>query len=437
MVLDPEVIVRQRLERGSLLDRLLFRPLGRLFDLMPGFLPVTCVVIAGLIAIRAFQAGDELKGTALAAMLVYLGALPTVARVELGLLARRRLFLFRRVVEAALPIAAAHACGELPLGFIAAVCLNAFAYSATSFVVEIPAPRRAASPESVKALDRALLAAPQLWPVGAEFLLLVLGAAVYAGHARAALLLMACAPAALFVQWVLAWREIGVPASPGRPITPADFDRLKAALGKGRDGPVSRLLNRPVSLRVTRLVARVGFTPNAATVIAAGCGVAAALLLARGWFVAGAVLVHLHSVLDGVDGELARLGDRASYLGAWFDRIGDMLGEYAIFLGIAWGTGEWAWAVAGFLGNVLAVSAGDTLTAMGLLLTPAWQPQKTVLPRIAPWIGRDVMLFALAILCLCGHPALFFPLLLVARLPYVVLQSLLVLAVMRKAPGIR
>jgi phosphatidylglycerophosphate synthase len=53
--------------------------------------------------------------------------------------------------------------------------------------------------------------------------------------------------------------------------------------------------------------------------------------------VLGGALFQAQSVLDGCDGEIARLTYRFSRLGQWLDSVGDDLTNYAFFLGLAVG----------------------------------------------------------------------------------------------------
>jgi phosphatidylglycerophosphate synthase len=101
---------------------------------------------------------------------------------------------------------------------------------------------------------------------------------------------------------------------------------LRRSLVKPTDGWVSRHLNRPISISVSRVLAHTGITPNQFTVFTGLLGVLAAWLLAQGpyWgFMLGALLFHLTSVFDGVDGELARLKFKASPFGQWLDTLVD------------------------------------------------------------------------------------------------------------------
>lgn len=102
--------------------------------------------------------------------------------------------------------------------------------------------------------------------------------------------------------------------------------RLLASTRKPTDGPVSRWLNRPVSLAVSRVLARFDVRPNTVTTVVFTLGIIAAALIAQatpGALVAGAILTQLASVLDGCDGELSRVNMRGSTFGAWYDTITD------------------------------------------------------------------------------------------------------------------
>ena len=82
---------------------------------------------------------------------------------------------------------------------------------------------------------------------------------------------------------------------------------LRRSLGKDADGPVSRWLNRPLSTRLSMVLARLRPAPDLVSLVAFALGVAGAALLAAGQGLAGGLLVHASSVADGVDGEVARL----------------------------------------------------------------------------------------------------------------------------------
>ena len=110
--------------------------------------------------------------------------------------------------------------------------------------------------------------------------------------------------------------------------------------GKLTDGWVSRRCNRPVSRIISFALLWMGFTPNHASMLTLLVGVAAGALAARpgyGPLVATAVLFHFASVLDGVDGEIARATLTESEMGARFDTIVDQLTYVASILGLTIG----------------------------------------------------------------------------------------------------
>ncbi|MEE9592728.1 MAG: NTP transferase domain-containing protein [Thermoplasmata archaeon] len=126
--------------------------------------------------------------------------------------------------------------------------------------------------------------------------------------------------------------------------TPEMVDRAERALlrnlTKKEDGPVARYLNRPLSQRISRRVVNWPLTPDHWTVISFSVAVIGALFLALGPFVGflvGGLLAQLASVLDGTDGEVARLRLTASARGGWFDAVLDRYADLALLLGLAVG----------------------------------------------------------------------------------------------------
>ncbi len=127
-------------------------------------------------------------------------------------------------------------------------------------------------------------------------------------------------------------RRAGLPAQPlpGRfwtdVDTPADLHRARwllisrAVKGTG-DGLISRALNRRISTRISALLVE-RLSPWVATWIAFGTGILAGALNFLSPITA-AVLYQVSSILDGVDGEIARASLRTSPLGGWIDSVLD------------------------------------------------------------------------------------------------------------------
>lgn len=121
---------------------------------------------------------------------------------------------------------------------------------------------------------------------------------------------------------------------------------LLDALRKPVDGLVARHINRNFSLFVTRFLKDTPIRPNHITVVSLlvavlGGIVSASATAQTAWMLAiGAALWQLASMLDGVDGELARLKFSGSKLGEWLDTLSDDLGRLALFSGAAIGVGN-------------------------------------------------------------------------------------------------
>jgi len=99
------------------------------------------------------------------------------------------------------------------------------------------------------------------------------------------------------------------------------------------------LLPHSVPRRITDpivgVLARAGVTPNQLTLLGFAGNVGAAVLAARGQFLAAGLVMIAASALDLLDGALARATGRASAFGAVFDATLDRLSEAAVLGGLA------------------------------------------------------------------------------------------------------
>src|SRR5262249_57132410 len=90
----------------------------------------------------------------------------------------------------------------------------------------------------------------------------------------------------------------------------------------GSDGPLARLVDRSVSQWISRRLVHTPLRPNHITVIGTAIGLAGAWCLARGaWTfdVLGTFLFLCATVIDGCDGEVARLKFQETPFGKPFD----------------------------------------------------------------------------------------------------------------------
>jgi choline kinase/phosphatidylglycerophosphate synthase len=181
-------------------------------------------------------------------------------------------------------------------------------------------------------------------------------------------------------------------------------DMLRRALVKPGDGPVSRMLNRPISTRISMALASLRPSPDLVSAVTLLLAAVAAWALAAGAGIAGGLLVHLTSVLDGVDGEVARLQLRDRPLGAFLDGIVDRLADAAIVAGLGvWALGSSGGAlvvwlvVAAATGSILSMASKDRLAALGIHLS-----RERGLGYA--FGGRDGRLLLVAVLSLLGQP---------------------------------
>lgn len=93
------------------------------------------------------------------------------------------------------------------------------------------------------------------------------------------------------------------------------------------DGVVGYYFMRPVTLRITSLLAGLPIRPNHVTLFCMGLGIAGAAMVAAALsplvMQLGMLLYFAAATLDCVDGELARLKHEGSHLGAWLDTLSD------------------------------------------------------------------------------------------------------------------
>jgi phosphatidylglycerophosphate synthase len=116
---------------------------------------------------------------------------------------------------------------------------------------------------------------------------------------------------------------------------------LLRSLIKDTEGFMSRHVERRVSLALTRRLVTTRITPNAMTLVSLAVGLCGApffLAMDPLLQVAGGLLFLTHSILDGCDGELARLKFLESPTGARLDFWGDNLVHVAVFtcMAIGW-----------------------------------------------------------------------------------------------------
>ena len=106
------------------------------------------------------------------------------------------------------------------------------------------------------------------------------------------------------------------------------------------DGFLARHFDRLISRSISRRLAHTAVTPNEITLMGVAIGLFGAFLLSRPEYWAqmtGSFLFLACVVVDGVDGEVARLKLKETRFGHYLDVITDNLVHVAVFVGIAFG----------------------------------------------------------------------------------------------------
>jgi phosphatidylglycerophosphate synthase len=145
-------------------------------------------------------------------------------------------------------------------------------------------------------------------------------------------------------------------------------EEMLASLVRPTDGFFARHFDRHLSRRISVVLVRWGAHPNLITAVATLVGLVGAGLLAsvdRPLQVIGALVFIFATVLDGCDGEVARLSLRTSEFGRRFDLIGDNIVNGAVFLAIGYASYRAqptllmeAAVIAALVGISLATAAG-------------------------------------------------------------------------------
>ena len=156
---------------------------------------------------------------------------------------------------------------------------------------------------------------------------------------------------------------------------------IRRASYKNTDATLARF-NRRMSLPVSIALIRTPITANQLSVLLVAVGFYAAWLFSSGHYVAGiigAALSLAASILDGCDGEIARLKYQESALGCWIETFGDYSYYIAIFIGLTIGAvRQTEWEGFYWLGGVALTG---TLLSFALLIylrnrITAGQPEK-------------------------------------------------------------
>lgn len=156
------------------------------------------------------------------------------------------------------------------------------------------------------------------------------------------------------------------------------------------DYPLTIMIINPINLRLARLLLRTPVTPNQVTIVSF------ALTLVSSWCLlhidlkyqmSGAVLLLCGYLLDCLDGDLARLKNMKSPIGAMLDPMLDRFGELAVMIAVAihgWNrTQDYRWLV---MGMVLVGSSQLYFYLVDAMLKKLPEPQRNAEKPAKPLI---------------------------------------------------
>jgi CDP-L-myo-inositol myo-inositolphosphotransferase len=182
---------------------------------------------------------------------------------------------------------------------------------------------------------------------------------------------------------------------------------LLMQLKKNSDGPVSRHINRPISLAISKRLAKTNINPNFISFSSFMMSMTAALFFFLGGqlnLIAGGILAQFSSIIDGCDGEIARLKFKATEFGAWFDAVLDRYADAFLLFGLIYyvysihdsflHVGIGFLAVIGSFMNSYTADKCDSLT------------REKLNSKRQLRIGRDIRIFILFIGAIANQPVL-------------------------------
>ena len=182
---------------------------------------------------------------------------------------------------------------------------------------------------------------------------------------------------------------------------------LIGTLKKPSDGPISRYLNRPLSTRISKHLLKTPVTPNIISFTSFIVSIIGALLFFLGGYLnlaVGGVLVQLSSILDGCDGEIARLKFKGTEFGGWFDAVLDRYADAIILFGLTY----YVYLTSGNLGLFIGFIAiiGSFMNSYTADKYDGLMQKKVGVERSYLRLGRDVRMFIIFVGAIIIQPFL-------------------------------
>jgi phosphatidylglycerophosphate synthase len=102
---------------------------------------------------------------------------------------------------------------------------------------------------------------------------------------------------------------------------------------------------RPIAKICAQWLKETAVTPIHVTLIFGVCGIIAMYSILQHWYLTAALFLILKSIIDGIDGELARVKKTPSYTGRYLDSVFDILLNAGFLMTIGYTTHAPLWLI--------------------------------------------------------------------------------------------
>jgi CDP-alcohol phosphatidyltransferase len=93
---------------------------------------------------------------------------------------------------------------------------------------------------------------------------------------------------------------------------------------------------RPIAIRTAELLKNTKITPVQVTLVFGICGLMAAYCIITNHYILAGTMLVLKSIIDAIDGELARTKNTPSYTGRYLDSVFDIIINFIVFMCICY-----------------------------------------------------------------------------------------------------
>jgi CDP-L-myo-inositol myo-inositolphosphotransferase len=105
-------------------------------------------------------------------------------------------------------------------------------------------------------------------------------------------------------------------------------------LSSNYDGYISKYCNRKISDPIAKLLSKTKITPNQVTWISFVISIVAFILFVADNNITAGLIAQFSSIVDGVDGKLARLTNKVTVFGGFLDSVLDRYSDMFLILGL-------------------------------------------------------------------------------------------------------